>query len=300
MQGKKECFASCLFVCYDLIRPDVALELAWMNNIKDFAFPYLLQVTLILLLSPPFAYWVAASSAVGPTEASARGTSKTCPLGVVEKGVGPGLGTSSGSTAKTLWRSPSSIKTSKASRTSLCMARRPLLNAHVPNSYIRSSPTGVREMAARTASLVSRPRQICLARRTGSAVDQPLVFSGGGAATQILASKAAGGSSPCLISTLITGIVDPTPSRRGRLAVVTSSISRTSFSFSRFAARAISWSPLSPVGCVAAKGRPVGTDASALGSAGRDGSAFFDPKLILVARAGGRADTGKLLMVPEG
>jgi clathrin heavy chain len=43
MQGKKECFASCLFICYDLIRPDVALELAWMNNMVDFAFPYLLQ-----------------------------------------------------------------------------------------------------------------------------------------------------------------------------------------------------------------------------------------------------------------
>jgi len=44
MQGKKECFASCLFVCYDLIRVDVALELAWMHNMIDFAFPYLLQV----------------------------------------------------------------------------------------------------------------------------------------------------------------------------------------------------------------------------------------------------------------
>ncbi|KAM7256318.1 hypothetical protein ACFE04_012059 [Oxalis oulophora] len=42
-QGKKECFAACLFVCYDVIRPDVALELAWMNNMIDFAFPYLLQ-----------------------------------------------------------------------------------------------------------------------------------------------------------------------------------------------------------------------------------------------------------------
>ncbi|KAF9597986.1 hypothetical protein IFM89_023471 [Coptis chinensis] len=42
-QGKKECFASCLFVCYDLIRPEVVLELAWMNNMVDFAFPYLLQ-----------------------------------------------------------------------------------------------------------------------------------------------------------------------------------------------------------------------------------------------------------------
>ncbi|KAL5985733.1 hypothetical protein ACLOJK_027720 [Asimina triloba] len=41
-QGK-ECFTSCLFTCYDLIRPDIALELAWMNNMIDFAFPYLLQ-----------------------------------------------------------------------------------------------------------------------------------------------------------------------------------------------------------------------------------------------------------------
>lgn len=49
VQGKKECFASCLFVCYDLIRADVALELAWMNNMIDFAFPYLLQVTFFLV-----------------------------------------------------------------------------------------------------------------------------------------------------------------------------------------------------------------------------------------------------------
>ena len=51
VQGKKECFASCLFVCYDLIRPDVALELAWMNNMIDFSFPYLLQVTFLCLIS---------------------------------------------------------------------------------------------------------------------------------------------------------------------------------------------------------------------------------------------------------
>ncbi|MBA0746466.1 hypothetical protein Gogos_008985, partial [Gossypium gossypioides] len=40
---QKECFASCLFVCYDLIRADVVLELAWINDMIDFAFPYLLQ-----------------------------------------------------------------------------------------------------------------------------------------------------------------------------------------------------------------------------------------------------------------
>ncbi len=32
------------FQCYDLLHPDVILELAWRNNIMDFAMPYLIQV----------------------------------------------------------------------------------------------------------------------------------------------------------------------------------------------------------------------------------------------------------------
>lgn len=40
-----ECFAATLFTCYDLLRADVVLELAWQNNITDFAMPYLVQVT---------------------------------------------------------------------------------------------------------------------------------------------------------------------------------------------------------------------------------------------------------------
>uniref|UniRef100_A0A0K8TT11 Clathrin heavy chain n=1 Tax=Tabanus bromius TaxID=304241 RepID=A0A0K8TT11_TABBR len=39
-----DCFAACLFQCYDLLRPDVILELAWRHNIMDFAMPYLIQV----------------------------------------------------------------------------------------------------------------------------------------------------------------------------------------------------------------------------------------------------------------
>lgn len=42
--GKPECFASCLYTCYDLLRPDVILELAWRHNIMDFAMPYLVQI----------------------------------------------------------------------------------------------------------------------------------------------------------------------------------------------------------------------------------------------------------------
>eukprot|EP00003_Mantamonas_plastica_P027135 TRINITY_DN573_c0_g1_i1.p1 TRINITY_DN573_c0_g1~~TRINITY_DN573_c0_g1_i1.p1 ORF type:complete len:1592 (-),score=619.62 TRINITY_DN573_c0_g1_i1:79-4854(-) len=40
----KECFAAALYTCYDLIRPDVALELAWRANITDYAMPYMVQV----------------------------------------------------------------------------------------------------------------------------------------------------------------------------------------------------------------------------------------------------------------
>jgi len=40
----KEYFTACLYSCYDIIRPDVALELAWRNGFMDFAFPFLIQV----------------------------------------------------------------------------------------------------------------------------------------------------------------------------------------------------------------------------------------------------------------
>lgn len=41
----KECFAACLFTCFELARPDVVLELAWRHNIMDYAMPYLIQVS---------------------------------------------------------------------------------------------------------------------------------------------------------------------------------------------------------------------------------------------------------------
>lgn len=43
--GNFDCFAACLFQCYDLLHPDVIIELAWRHNIMDFAMPYLIQVT---------------------------------------------------------------------------------------------------------------------------------------------------------------------------------------------------------------------------------------------------------------
>jgi len=41
--GSTECFCACLYTCYDLIRPDVALELSWRNNMTDYAMPFLIQ-----------------------------------------------------------------------------------------------------------------------------------------------------------------------------------------------------------------------------------------------------------------
>jgi len=42
-KGNKECFAACLFTCYELIRPDVVLELAWRHGLVDYAMPFMIQ-----------------------------------------------------------------------------------------------------------------------------------------------------------------------------------------------------------------------------------------------------------------
>ncbi|CAG5047694.1 unnamed protein product [Parnassius apollo] len=38
-----ECFSACLYQCYDLLKPDIVIELAWRHNIMDFAMPFLIQ-----------------------------------------------------------------------------------------------------------------------------------------------------------------------------------------------------------------------------------------------------------------
>ncbi|KAF5272050.1 hypothetical protein FQR65_LT05031 [Abscondita terminalis] len=39
-----DCFTVCLYHCYDLLKPDVVLELSWRHNIMDYAMPYMIQV----------------------------------------------------------------------------------------------------------------------------------------------------------------------------------------------------------------------------------------------------------------
>jgi len=39
----KELFAAMLYTCYELIKPDVALEVAWRSDLMEFVFPYFIQ-----------------------------------------------------------------------------------------------------------------------------------------------------------------------------------------------------------------------------------------------------------------
>lgn len=34
--GSRECYVGMLYACYDLIRPDVVLEVSWRNGLYDF------------------------------------------------------------------------------------------------------------------------------------------------------------------------------------------------------------------------------------------------------------------------
>jgi len=42
-EGLNECFSALLFKCYDLLKPDVVLELAWRYKIVDYAMPFMIQ-----------------------------------------------------------------------------------------------------------------------------------------------------------------------------------------------------------------------------------------------------------------
>ena len=41
--GNKECFAATLYLCFDLLRPDIISELSWQHGLNDFYMPYNIQ-----------------------------------------------------------------------------------------------------------------------------------------------------------------------------------------------------------------------------------------------------------------
>ncbi len=47
-EGLYDCFSAALYTYYDLIKPDVVLELSWRAGVMNFAMPYMIQVTFRL------------------------------------------------------------------------------------------------------------------------------------------------------------------------------------------------------------------------------------------------------------
>ncbi|KAH8731300.1 clathrin heavy chain [Phaeosphaeriaceae sp. PMI808] len=42
--GSRECYVGMLYACYDLIRPDVILEISWRHGLHDFTMPYMINL----------------------------------------------------------------------------------------------------------------------------------------------------------------------------------------------------------------------------------------------------------------
>jgi clathrin heavy chain len=48
--GSRECYVGMLYSCYDLLRPDVVLEMSWRNGLNDFTMVCLLSLCSTLAL----------------------------------------------------------------------------------------------------------------------------------------------------------------------------------------------------------------------------------------------------------
>jgi clathrin heavy chain len=42
--GNRECYVGMLYACYDLIRPDLVLEMSWRSGLQDFTMPYMINL----------------------------------------------------------------------------------------------------------------------------------------------------------------------------------------------------------------------------------------------------------------
>jgi clathrin heavy chain len=41
--GSRECYVGMLYACYELIRPDVILEMSWRHGLQDFTMPFMIN-----------------------------------------------------------------------------------------------------------------------------------------------------------------------------------------------------------------------------------------------------------------
>jgi len=42
--GNRECVVGMLYACYDLLRPDVVMEVSWRNGLHDFTMPFMINL----------------------------------------------------------------------------------------------------------------------------------------------------------------------------------------------------------------------------------------------------------------
>lgn len=42
--GSRECYVGMLYACYDLLRPDLILEMSWRHGLNDFTMPYMINM----------------------------------------------------------------------------------------------------------------------------------------------------------------------------------------------------------------------------------------------------------------
>nr|GMC86284.1 hypothetical protein Iba_chr04dCG9480 [Ipomoea batatas] len=254
---------------------------------------------------------VAAASADGPAETSTIGTGRLHPSGTEVNGVGPGSGTSSGRTARTFGSQNgfSGLSASADVTGEQDGVGEDLLSQVRTLQDSAPGLLGCLELAFELLDLLVPLSQGLLEGRHLSTVHFVPVFGPGeeigNGVGHLQDYELAVEVDNANTDTSITGVVDPDPSRRVRFAGATSSTSTSfAFSFPCLAARVSPWSPLGSEACVAVKGSPAGTrasvlGASVLGSADLADPAFLDPRLIFFTGAGGRAETGKLLMAPE-
>lgn len=43
-EQRRDCAAAMLYTCYELLKPDYVLEVAWRNGLMDIAMPFMVQV----------------------------------------------------------------------------------------------------------------------------------------------------------------------------------------------------------------------------------------------------------------
>jgi clathrin heavy chain len=100
-QSDRESFAAALFTCYRLVRPDVAMELAWRNRMTDFVMPFMIQyvrdtnarlAALEARIKPKEEHNAAAEAAAMETMGYGMPNFNTGVLAIANEAYNPGMG----------------------------------------------------------------------------------------------------------------------------------------------------------------------------------------------------------------